>query len=139
MYSLYRNSDLDHQIVDCLLASVAAVKAEDVRPSILFVGDLNGHHQEWLCSNDPSWSGCVPRSVMELHHARGGTLDLVITDIPHLVRVAVVAQIGNSHHSFLSAVISMAQIVKNLCVSRKVFLKYQVNWNTVCGAIWELP
>ena len=27
----------------------------------------------------------------------------------------------------------------NLCVSRKVFLKHQVNWNTVCGAIWELP
>ena len=27
----------------------------------------------------------------------------------------------------------------NLCVSRKVFLNYQVNWNTVCGAIRELP
>ena len=24
-------------------------------------------------------------------------------------------------------------------MSRKVFLKYQVNWNTVCGAIGELP
>ena len=23
-------------------------------------------------------------------------------------------------------------------MSRKVFLKHQVNWNTVCGAIWEL-
>ena len=33
----------------------------------------------------------------------------------------------------------MAQAVPNLCVSRKVFLKHQVNWNTVCGAIWELP
>ena len=29
--------------------------------------------------------------------------------------------------------------VPNLCVSRKVFLKHQVNWNTVCGAIRELP
>ena len=55
------------------------------------------------------------------------------------VRVAVVATIGNSHHSFLSAVISMAQAVPNLCVSRKIFLKHQVNWNTVCGAIRELP
>ena len=26
-----------------------------------------------------------------------------------------------------------------MCVSRKVFLKHQVNWNTVCGAIRELP
>ena len=46
--------------------------------------------------------------------------------------------IGNSDHSSLSAVISMAQALPNLCVSRKVFLKHQVNWNTVCGAIWEL-
>ena len=33
----------------------------------------------------------------------------------------------------------MAQAVPNLCVSRKVFLKHKVNWNTVCGAIQELP
>ena len=32
----------------------------------------------------------------------------------------------------------MAQVVPNLCVSRKVFLKYQVNWNTVCGAVQDL-
>ena len=33
----------------------------------------------------------------------------------------------------------MAQAVPNLCVSRKVFLKHKVNWNSVCGAIRELP
>ena len=45
-----------------------------------------------------------------------------------------------SDHSSLSAVISMAQAVPNLCVSRKVFLiKLQVNWNMVCGAIQDLP
>ena len=27
---------------------MAAVQAEDVHSSFLFVGDLNGHHQEWL-------------------------------------------------------------------------------------------
>ena len=62
-----------------------------------------------------------------------------MTDIPDLVRIAVVAPIGNSDHSSLSAVISMAQAVPNLCVSRKISLKYQVNWNTVCGTIRELP
>ena len=72
-------------------------------------------------------------------HARGGTLDFLMTDVPDLIRVAVVAPIGNSDHSFLSAVISMAQAVPNLCVSRKVFLKHQVNWNIVCGAVQELP
>ena len=44
-----------------------------------------------------------------------------------------------SDHSSLSAVISTAQPVRNLCVSRKVFLKHQVNWNTVCGAMRDLP
>ena len=35
---------------DCLLTSIAAVQAEDVRASFLFASDLNGHHQEWLGS-----------------------------------------------------------------------------------------
>ena len=46
VFSLYRNPDLDDRISDCLLTSMAAVQAEDVRASFLFVGDLNGHHQE---------------------------------------------------------------------------------------------
>ena len=83
-------------------------------------------------------SGC-DQLVVGPTHARGGTLDLLMTDVPELVRVAVVAPIGNSDHSSLSAVVSMAQAVPNLCVSRKVFLKHQVKWNTVCGAIREVP
>ena len=62
-----------------------------------------------------------------------------MTDVPNLLRVSVVAPIGNSDHSSLSAFISRAQAVPNLCVSRKVFLKHQVNWNTVCGAMKDLP
>ena len=50
---------------------------------------------------------------------------------PWEVRVADVAPIGNSNHSSLLAVISMAQAVPNVCVSTKVFLKYQVNWNSL--------
>ena len=74
-------------------------------------------------------SGC-DQLVVGPTHARGGTLDLLMTDVPDLVRVAVVAPIGNSDHPSLSAVISMAQAVPNLCVSRNVFLKHQV-----CDAI----
>ena len=44
-----------------------------------------------------------------------------------------------SDHSSLSAVISIAEAVPNLCVSRKVFLKHQVNRDTVCGAMQDLP
>ena len=43
MYSLYRNIDQYDRINDCLVTSMAAVQAEDVRASFLFVGDLNGH------------------------------------------------------------------------------------------------
>ena len=31
----------------------------------------------------------------------------------------------------------MAKAVPNFCVSRKVLLKHQVNWNTICGPIQE--
>ena len=33
----------------------------------------------------------------------------------------------------------MAKTVPNLCVSGKVFLKHQVNWTTVRGAVQDLP
>ena len=46
MFCLYHNPDLDDRIFECLLASMASVQAEDVRASFLFVGDLNGYHQE---------------------------------------------------------------------------------------------
>ena len=71
-------------------------------------------------------------------HARGETFDLLMTDVVDLVWVTVVAPIGNSDHSSPSAVISMAQEVPNLCVSRKVFPKHQVNWNTACGTMRDL-
>ena len=114
---------------------MAAVQAEDVSASFLFVGDLNGHHQEWLgstttnCHGDAAFdfatvSGC-DQLVVGPTHACGGTLDLLMTGVPDLVWVAVVAPIGNSDHFALSAVISMDLAVPNLCVSRKVFLKHQ--------------
>ena len=37
VYSLYRNPDQDDRIYDCLRTSMAAVQAEDVRASFLFV------------------------------------------------------------------------------------------------------
>ena len=81
MFSLYRIPDIGDRIFDCSLTSMAAVQAEDVRASFLFVGDLNGHHQEWLGSTTtnrhgvavfdfPNVSGC-DQLVVGLTHARG--------------------------------------------------------------------
>ena len=121
VYSLYRNPDQDDPIFDCLLASMAAVHAEDARASFLFVGDLNGHHQEWLGSTTTNRHGVAAfnfgtvfgcdQLVVGPTHALDGTLDLLINDVPDLAWVAVVAPTGNTDHSSLSAVISMAQAV----------------------------
>ena len=149
VFSLYRNPDLDDRIYDYLLTAMAAVQAADVRASFLFVGDLNGHQQEWLGSTTTNRhcvaaldfdtvSGCH-RLVISPTHACGGTLDLLMTDVPDLVRVVVVAPLGRSDHSSLSIAISMAYAVPNLCVSRKMLLKHRVNWTAVCDAIGVLP
>ena len=86
VFSLYCNPGLDDRIFDCLLTSMATVQAEDVRASFLFVGNLNGHHQEWLCSTTTNRQGvaafdfttvfCCNQLVVGPTHARGGTLDL---------------------------------------------------------------
>ena len=62
-----------------------------------------------------------------------------MTDVPDLVWVSVAAPIGNSDHSSLSVIISMTQAVPNLSVSSIMFLKNQENFNTVCGAMLDLP
>ena len=74
------------------------------------MGNLNGHHQEWFGSTTTNRDG----------------VDLLMTDVPDLARVAVVAPLFSSDHSSLSAVISVVQAVPNMCVSRKGFLKHQV-------------
>ena len=94
VYSLYRNPDLDVRNFDCSLASIPAVQAEDVHASFLFAGDLNGHHQEWLGSTTTNRHGvaafdfatvsCRDQLVVGPTHARGGTLDLLMTDVPDL-------------------------------------------------------
>ena len=124
MFRLYCNPDLDDWIFDCLLASMAAMQAEDVHISILFLCNLSGHHQELLGSittncHEVAAFDFATRQLRSVGfgptHAHCGTLDLLMTDVSDLVCVAVVAPIGNSDHSFLSAVILIAQAVLNLC------------------------
>ena len=61
-----------------------------------------------------------------------------MSDVSDLLQATVVAPLGNSDQSSLSIALSMAQAVPNLCVSRKVVLKHQVNWIVVCDAIHKL-
>ena len=76
---------------------MAAVQAEDVRGSFLFVGELNGHHQEWLGSSMTDSHGIEAFDFATVSdcdqlvdgptHARGGILDLLMTDVPDLIQV----------------------------------------------------
>ena len=76
---------------------MAAVQAEDVRASLLFVGDLNGQYQEWLAAPTTNRLGVAAfdfatvtgcdQLVVGPTHARGGTLDLLMTGVPDLVRL----------------------------------------------------
>ena len=67
-------------------------------------------------------SGC-DQLVVSSTHARSGTIiDLLMTDVPDLVRGTVVAPMGKSDHSSLPAVISSSQAVPNFNVGWKIFL-----------------
>ena len=93
MCSLHRIPDLDDPIFDCLLATMAAVQAEDVRATFLFVCDLNGTQTGVVglgstttnsygdaVSDFSSVSGC-DQLVVGPTHARCGTLP----NQPHLI------------------------------------------------------
>ena len=92
--------DLDDRIFGSLIASMAAEQTEDVRASFLFVGDLNSHHHEWLGSTTTKRHGvaafdfvtvsCCDQLVVGPSHARGSTLEPLMTDVPDLGRVAVI-------------------------------------------------
>ena len=79
-------------------------------------------------------SGC-DQLVVGPTHSRGETLDLLITDVPDVAWVVVVAQIGNSDHSYLSVVISMAQEVQTYVWVRNSWSIKSI----VCGAIRIYP
>ena len=97
MFSLYRNPDLDGRIHNISLPAMAAV---EVRPSLLLTGDLNDQYQELLGSTSTSRHGVAAVEFVTVSgcdqlvtgptHARGGTLDLLVTDVPDIVWVDVV-------------------------------------------------
>ena len=88
-FSHYHNPDPYDLIFDCLLTSMAAVHAEDVRASFLFLGDLNCHYQDWLGSTatnrygvavfDFSTVSSCDQLVICPTHACGRTLNLLMT------------------------------------------------------------
>ena len=56
-------------------------------------------------------------------HIAGGTLDLVLTDIPDLVKVVVGSPVGTSDHSALLMELSLNQTVPHSDIRREVYLE----------------
>ena len=94
---------------------MAAVQPADVRASFLFVGDLNGHHQELLGSTTTNShgvaglhfatvSGC-DQLVIGPTHARGGILNLLMTDVPNLTEKNIWYKLTHSGESRVYRVI----------------------------------
>ena len=52
VYGFCRNQGHDCSLYDCLLDSMAQVQSFDVK--VVFVGDANSHHFEWLESVSPT-------------------------------------------------------------------------------------
>ena len=104
---MYRNPDLDVQIFDCLLNSMAVIQENDRKAAFLFVGDFNAHHREWLNSVSPTdchgrraldfstESGC-DQLIHRSTHISGNILDLIFTDVPGVVSSNVGAPVGTS-------------------------------------------
>ena len=120
--------------------------------SFLFAGNLNGYHQEWQGPTAMNRYGVAAfefatvsvyscdQLVVGSTQAREEPIDHLMTDVPDLERVAVLAPACNSDHaSTLSGIISMAPAVPHLCVSRKVTPKHQINSNRIRGEIQDLP
>ena len=76
------------------------MQSVDRKASFLLVGDVNAHHEEGLGSSATHLHGRVARvfasssdckqMVMEPTHIDGGVLNLVLTDVPDVVRIRVV-------------------------------------------------
>ena len=67
-----------------------------MRASFLFVGDLNGHHQEWLGFTTANRHGVAAFDfaiVSGFDQLVVGPAHVMMIDVPDLVRVAVITQL----------------------------------------------
>ena len=101
MLGLYRNPDLDEQIYDCLFMPCRLRMC--MHPSCMW-GDLKVHDHLFgsntmnrlavTAFDFSTVSGC--ELVVGPTHGRDGTLDLMMTDVPETVQIAVFAPIDYS-------------------------------------------
>ena len=134
-FALYHNPGHDGSLNDCLLDSMARVQSVDDKAVLVFVGDANAHHCEWLelvsftdrngrdALDVCNLSGCE-QLVRCPSHIAVNRLDLVITDVPNIVDVVVGTPQGTSDHCFVSCELRVEKSVPEYNVRSTVFLKH---------------
>ena len=131
LFSVYRNTDADDGIFDCLLVSMAAIQENDRKASSVFIGDCNAHHKEWLNSisqtdchglralDFSSESGC-DQVIHNPTHRSGNCSELVFTDTPGVVAGNVGSPIGTSDDSYVSAITKTEHTVTDIIFSQNL-------------------
>ena len=148
VFGVYRSPNTDDRVYDCLLSSMARIQTEDSKAVFCFVGDFNCHNAEWLGSRRTDNHGRAAQEFSVLAdcaqlvrgptHLAGGTLDLVMTNVPDLCKVRVGDLLGPDH-SFISIHISTSLPVEHFCVPRLVHQKSRVRWDVVEEDVRRIP
>ena len=149
VYSFYRNPHHDDSIYNCMLESMCCAQSSDSKSVFTFVGDANAHHKEWLGSaSETNNHGHAAQAFCSMTGSQQlvskptreeNYLDLVMTNVPDTVTVAVRAPIGGSDHSHLDVRIAVEQATPQFTVRKKIFLKHRTNWDRVRTAMAHLP
>ena len=101
-----------------------------IEKGFLFVGDVNAHHEERLGSfttnlhsktaHDFVSSLVVGRWLRSLKTLMKGCLDLVLTDVPDVVKVRVSLRVGTSDHIVISLyMLCWINLFLTWCVGRR--------------------
>ena len=96
-FGVYRNTNSNDAIFDCLLESMCRIQSIEGKALIVICGGVNVHHHEWSSSS----TDCHGRSAISFSMTSGcdqlvkeplhmfGVLDLVFTDTPAIVAARI--------------------------------------------------
>ena len=150
VFAVHRNPGADDSLLDFLLTAMSEMQQADRKFSIVFVGDFNAHHREWLGSVsetdahgrallDFATSSSCQHLVAGPTHSSGNPLDLVLTDVPGVVSVVVSPPVGRSDHSSMLLSLNVDQPVMDFMVVKEVYVKTGIIWANVAADVESLP
>jgi hypothetical protein len=117
--------------------------------SIIYLGDFNVHHAEWLHSGTTDVGGRLALDFAEAHNLsqlideptrvpdrpdhRCNTLDLFLTSIPDSFRAVVLAPLGKSDHCLISVTHRREPTEPYRAVPRRIWHYDRADWGAMAG------